>query len=72
MQSLVQIYMEGYMETLYGQMVNTKKANTSLGLEIRHFAKSHLYRPYGMVKNRKHVRAKNRNLRNRYIDYEDI
>lgn len=72
MQSLVQIYMEGSMEASYGQMVNTKKVDTSLGLVIRHFAKSHLYKPYGMVKNRKHIRAKNRNLRNRYIDYKDI
>lgn len=25
-----------------------------------------------LVKNRKHIRAKNRKLRNRYIDYKDI
>lgn len=35
------------MAASYGQMVNTEKEDTSLGLVIRHFAKSHLYKPYG-------------------------
>ena len=48
MQSPVQIYTEVYMAASYGQMVNTEKEDTALGLVIRHFAKSHLYKPYGI------------------------